>query len=194
MVKKSATLSDNRSYRYELFRKDLLCRRHPDFGRTLMFIMLNPSTADESTDDATIRRCVIYAIDWGYNNLVVCNLSPYRATNPRDLMAVGPEPTEVWGRNLVVVTNNALKADTVVAAWGINGNEENRAARMTSALTANGVDFWCLGLSKHDCPYHPLMRPKDAVLVPYRAFTDSKKRPTCGSIHRTDHIVKIRHA
>ena len=188
MVRKSATLSDDRSYRYELFRRDLLCGgRRSDFGRTLMFVMLNPSTADESTDDATSRRCIRYAIDWGYDNLAVCNLSPYRATDPRDLMALGPEPHEVWERNLAIVVDNASGADTVVAAWGIHGDAENRAARVAGALAANGVDLWCLGLSKHGCPYHPLTQPRDAVLVPYRAFTDPKKRRTRGQDHRTRH-------
>ncbi len=171
MVRRSATLSDDRTYRYELFRKDLSCRRrgrHPDPGRTVMFIMLNPSTADEHTDDATIRRCITYATDWGYDNLVVCNLSPYRATNPRDLMARGPEPAEVYGRNLAVVTGNALKADTVVAAWGANRGAGNRAAGVTGALAARGVDLWCLGTGRRGCPYHPLRRPRDTVLVPYR--------------------------
>ena len=175
-MRASAILSEDRLYRFELTREGLLNRTRggrldPQTAHskgTVMFLMLNPSTADESEDDATIRRCIGYATGWGFDRLVVCNLSPYRATAPRDMISRGPEPTNVWEQNEAVVIANALNADLMVAAWGTKGNIEGRASRMVSALTAAGVPLSCLGLSKDGHPFHPLMQPKDAELVPFR--------------------------
>lgn len=49
------------------------------------FIMLNPSTDDETEDDPTIRRCIGYADDWGFGSLIVGNLFALRATDPQEL-------------------------------------------------------------------------------------------------------------
>lgn len=52
---------------------------------TLTVVMLNPSTADGSKDDPTIRRCKGFAKDWGYGRLVIVNLYAFRATDPREM-------------------------------------------------------------------------------------------------------------
>ena len=49
-----ATFSADRRYRYRLW-------RHWSCGPVLLVIGLNPSTADETRNDATIRRCIGYA-------------------------------------------------------------------------------------------------------------------------------------
>jgi len=75
-----AELSPCGQYRYVLWR---------DTGTgegSVVFIMLNPSTADATTDDPTIRRCLGFARHWGYRTLVVVNLFALRATNPRMLL------------------------------------------------------------------------------------------------------------
>ena len=54
----------------------------------VLFIMLNPSTADHEKDDNTIRRCISFAKSWGYGGLYVGNLFPYRATKPEELLTV----------------------------------------------------------------------------------------------------------
>ena len=51
----------------------------------MLFIGLNPSTADGIDDDPTIRRCIRFAKDRGYGRLSVANLFAYRATRPADL-------------------------------------------------------------------------------------------------------------
>lgn len=48
-----------------------------------MFIGLNPSTADETQDDPTVRRCIRYAQSWGYGALYMTNIFAFRATDPR---------------------------------------------------------------------------------------------------------------
>ena len=79
IIKKSAILSDCRIYRYSLTRTWDVNKKY------VLFIGLNPSTADENYDDPTIRRCVDYAHRWGYGGLVMTNLFAFRATLPIDL-------------------------------------------------------------------------------------------------------------
>ncbi|HHC7270859.1 TPA: DUF1643 domain-containing protein [Vibrio parahaemolyticus] len=69
-MKKTAKLSDCRTYRYELWR--IWDEQKP----YAMFVGLNPSTADETEDDPTIRRCIYFAKSWGYGGLCMANLPP----------------------------------------------------------------------------------------------------------------------
>ena len=81
---KTATFSECRKYRYTLWRRwdGLFASGYA------MFIGLNPSTADETNDDPTIRRCIGYARDWGYGGLCMTNLFAFRATLPKNMKAV----------------------------------------------------------------------------------------------------------
>ena len=63
-MRSDALLSPCGCYRYALWR-----RWEP--GPQVLFIMLNPSTADELTDDPTIRRCIGFARSWGFGSLAV---------------------------------------------------------------------------------------------------------------------------
>lgn len=85
MIQKEASISGCGRYRYAL-------HRWWGHGTTLGFIMLNPSTADADIDDPTIRRCMGFARDFGYDGIRVFNLYAYRATKPADLWKAD-EPT-----------------------------------------------------------------------------------------------------
>lgn len=76
---KDAILSEDRKYRY------ILSRTWDETKPTVLFIGLNPSTADENEDDPTIRRCIIFAKSWGYGGLIMANLFAFRTTNPQGL-------------------------------------------------------------------------------------------------------------
>ena len=73
-----AEISRDGVYRYRL------TRRLSPGNRTVLFVGLNPSTADATHDDQTIKRCVGYARAWGYDVLLMGNLHAYRATDPID--------------------------------------------------------------------------------------------------------------
>lgn len=75
-----AIISEDKKYRYQLW------RIWDDEKPKCLFVMLNPSTADASKDDATIRRCIAFAKSWGYGGIYVGNNFPYRATNPKELL------------------------------------------------------------------------------------------------------------
>src|SRR4051812_49823510 len=94
----NAVISACGAYRY------VLTRQVGGGVRRATFIMLNPSTADASNDDPTIRRCIGFAQRWGCGQLAVLNLFAYRATDPADLKRasepVGPENREWFDKLL----------------------------------------------------------------------------------------------
>ena len=158
----TALLSPDRRYRY------LLVRRAGFGDRIALFIMVNPSRADETENDPTITRCLGYAKAWGCGWLYVCNLSPYRATDPKDMVAAGAEPENVAAYNLAVLEAAATAADIVLVAWGVNGSHENRAERVLDALARWDVEVNCLALTKGGYPVHPLRQRAD--LQPRRYY------------------------
>ncbi len=153
-------LSDCGKYRYALWR-DI----PPRLGElrpigTCLFVMLNPSTADASEDDPTIRRCIGFAERWGFARLAVGNLFAFRATDPRDLGRtddpVGPDNYS-WLERLVA------EAGTVVAAWGASAGSAGRGEHLGFLPD----ETQCLGLTKAGHPRHPLYVRGDAELIPY---------------------------
>ena len=130
-------------------------RREFMFGSgRMVWIMLNPSTATDNANDPTIRRCIGFALAWGYRAMDVGNLSPVRATDPAEIKTL-IEPAHVWSKNLDVIKDVVRDADLVVAAWGVHGEHHDRAkAVVIGAL--EGVDLYCLGKTKDGHPKHPL--------------------------------------
>ena len=85
-----AKFSLDRKYRYRLTRRVGLA------DNAVTLVMLNPSTADETQNDPTIRRCIDFANRWGFGWLHVVNLSPLRSPDPKELLAAGLESDAVW--------------------------------------------------------------------------------------------------
>jgi len=144
---RGAILSDDGLYRYAL-------TREWDTGPTATFIMLNPSTADAYSDDATIRRCVNYARSWGCGALLVVNLYGLRATDPRELWKakdpVGPE----CDVHIVEAVGMARESGgPVVAAWGAHA----RPDRIAAVLELPGIQpLSALAVTATGQPRHPL--------------------------------------
>ncbi|UZD60677.1 DUF1643 domain-containing protein [Shewanella algae] len=113
------------------------------------FIGLNPSTADATINDPTIRRCIGFAERWGYGGLVMVNLFAYRATDPSVMMAatdpVGVNNDE-WLKSL------ADAAGTVVAAWGNHGAFMQRSSKVRELIP----NLHYLKLNSSGEPAHPL--------------------------------------
>jgi hypothetical protein len=124
-----------------------------------MFVGLNPSTADETQDDPTIRRCVAFAKTWGYSAMCMTNLFAFRATLPKDMKAaidpIGPDNDEY-------LFKIAYEAGIIVAAWGANGVYKGRDMEVRALLPA----LHCLALTKEGHPGHPLYLKKTLVPIP----------------------------
>lgn len=143
-------------YRYRLSRKW-------DTGRDLTVIMLNPSVADDTRDDPTIRRCIGFARRRGLAGLNVVNLFALRATDPAALRS---HPDPVGPRNDEFIAE-AAQDSLMVAAWGAHGFAVPRAAEVSAALAAAGVNLQAWGVTKAGHPGHPLYLPSDSVLLPW---------------------------
>ena len=135
----------------------------PDGDGTVVFVGLNPSTADESTDDPTTRRCVGFARDWGFVRLELVNVFAYAATEPADL---GSAPDPVGAGNREAVSTALRRADLVVCAWGNDGLGPHADAVLE--LVARP---YCLGSTLRGAPRHPLYvrattRPRPLVPRP----------------------------
>lgn len=159
-VDKSAELSECGRYRWWLRRS---WEEGSDSNRVVCFVMLNPSTADANVDDPTIRRCIGFAKAWGYNTLVVRNLFPWRATDPKELKLAKNPTGGHRGNNELIA---ACTADMVVCAWGagVPFDRDVEAMNLFSPW-ASGVQLWCLGLTKHGHPRHPLYVPGDVTPI-----------------------------
>ena len=160
----SAVLSDCRTYRYSLTRDiaDTHLGCLDEAGGTVVFVGLNPSTADETTDDPTIRRCIRFARDWGFDRLKMVNLFAYRATDPSDLFSAARDGVDVVGpendHNLSLAFGGA---DRIVAAWGAPAPLTVKRVEQF-AETFHGWQFWALGLTALGSPRHPLYMRADA--------------------------------
>jgi hypothetical protein len=173
----TAIFSPDRRYRYTLSRRwpmDLLLNLkaggvlspHPQ--AVVAFIGLNPSTADETIDDPTIRRCMAFARGWGFGGLVMLNLFAFRATDPaamkREDDPVGPENDAYLAQALSV-------ASLWVCCWGNHGDFRGRGRQVLDLMVGlcarapnGGPPIRHFGLTKTGQPRHPLYMPKMAVL------------------------------
>lgn len=149
-----AVLDESRRYRYCLW------RRVGDEPGTVAFVMLNPSTADENADDPTIRKCKSYARAWGFGRLVVVNLFAFRATNPKEVLAIRDRALVVGSDNDSFLDQVANGQDwstgLVVCAWGKHGGHLGRDHEVLERLRSGKNLPHYLKLTNDGKPYHPL--------------------------------------
>ena len=151
----SAELSPCGLYRYRL---DRVWDRSRDVA---VFVMLNPSTADGATDDATIRKCVAFAKAWGCGRLTVVNLFAFRATEPDDLKRAADPVGPDTDRHIAAACAGRL----VVCAWGAAVAKAKRPVlferpgAVRRLLAGCGASARTLGLTSGGHPGHPLYVP-----------------------------------
>lgn len=144
-------------YRYSLW------RAWSNDSPRIVFVLLNPSTADEQRNDPTIRRCIGFSRAWNYGSVEVVNLFAYRATDFRELFKVSDPVGEENNRFLMQAVE---RCSTVVVGWGTRGTLFGRD-RQAMSLLAGRKDVYCLGITKDGLPRHPLYVKGDRCLVPF---------------------------
>ncbi len=132
----------------------------------VMWIGLNPSTADEQELDNTLRRVRSFSHDWGFNTFIMTNAFAFRATKPKDMhKAVDP----IGPDNDRVLIETARRCEFAVCCWGAKGNFprmlRHRAATVRMLVRSNtNRPLYCLGLNDDGSPKHPLYVPGDTRL------------------------------
>lgn len=147
----NAVISKTGKYRYTLTR---------DWGTgdhgLILWVMLNPSTADAETDDATIRRIVAFSQLWGFEAAAVVNLYAYRATKPADLWAAAKAGVDIIGpKNDKWITKEVYHAQRIICAWGANA-DFHRPREVGAILAKHRKKPWILGTTNSGHPLHPL--------------------------------------
>lgn len=157
-ISMSAEISPCQRYRY------VLHRWWSDEPR-LVFVGVNPSTADSDEDDQTIRRCMYFAHVNGFGGITMLNLLAFRSTDPASIPA---DLTEALGDDNELYVDRFITAGTtVVCAWGTLGKIHGRSDRMVSRIRELGAKPVCLGRTAEGWPRHPSRLPNSAVLEDY---------------------------
>lgn len=155
---RSAVISPCGLFRYRLG------RRWADGGRTLLFVMLNPSTADADVDDPTIRRCIGFAQAEDFSALEVVNLFAYRTPSPQALKVAGYPVGPDNGHHIIAA---ARECSTACLAWGANAAGLKQRSVVRTILASVHRQPWCLSVTKGGEPAHPLMLRASCRLQPY---------------------------
>lgn len=148
----NAVISADGKYRYSLVRE--WDKEKPK----VLFIGLNPSTADEKSDDPTICRCINFAKKWGYGGILMGNLFAIRST---DLSVIYKDPDPVGSENDAHLLEMVKEAKLVVAAWGNHGAYLERSTQIRKLIPG----MKCLVKNVTGEPRHPLYISYDQELI-----------------------------
>jgi len=163
-VHADAILSPCGLYRY------MLTRTWDESLAPIVWVMLNPSSADATKDDPTVRRCVRFAADWGHGGIIVVNLFARRATNPDELARHRKGDALEDDKNNQAIMHVAW-GRRVICAWGAHPAARLRGLygpRHEEVLALfKGRKLECLGVTKGGQPRHPLYVPATTKPVPF---------------------------
>lgn len=155
-----AILSPCGVYRYHLW------RRWDETLPTMVWVMLNPSTADATEDDRTIRRCIGFAKREGCGGISVRNVFALRATDPAELLK-HPDPFGPENEDHLLAARNVSLMAVLVLGWGTKIKRLVRYyQRAASCLAVQSPK--CFGVTKDGDPRHPLYLKGDAELAPWK--------------------------
>lgn len=144
-LESTAIISQDTRYRYAL------TRVWQEGENRVLFVLLNPSTADATKEDTTLRQCVFFAKREGFQSLEMVNLFAFRSTKPSALkqdytLSIGPE-------NDRHIQRAATLAKKIIVSWG-DFNSMGRDQAVLRILRQYG-DLYCLGVTKYGHPKHP---------------------------------------
>ena len=159
-MQNDCTFSACRQYRYTLLHRwDELFDR-----RRALFICLNPSTADENQLDPTLTRIKSFCERLGANEFLMLNIFAYRATDPKDMLAVedpvGPENDAHIQRAITQAYERNQGSLHIVGGCGNHGLHMDRQTAILELLAPfrkfPDLNISCLGKNANQTPKHPL--------------------------------------
>ena len=170
-IDSTAVYSVCERYRYEL------TRVWDEEAPRLLYVMLNPSTADETQNDPTIERCQRRAVRNGFGAMRICNLFAWREASPAALKRAGaPE----GGHNEAALAEAARWANAILCAWGVHGAHRDAHLRATALLSESGTPLFHLGLTQAGHPRHPLYVSYDVTPAPWAPAAEAAQPVSAG--------------
>lgn len=171
-----AVLSEDRVYRYVLYRsldgedwdREFQDSSVPQKRRTVCFVMLNPSTANENRNDPTIEKLMKYGAFWGFQRLAVVNLFAYRETDSKKLRPLASMKDIVGLDNDLYIQRVTVASDQVVLGWGNEGDILGRGLYVARMLGAIRVPLWYFKKTDRGEPTHPLYQRDLAELIEWK--------------------------
>ena len=156
MMKRYAEVSGE--YRYKL------SRIWEPTKNKILFIMINPSTANATEDDRTIKALLEITKKWpGYGGFYVGNLYPHITSRPAELRNM-PYPDDIRAINEKSIEEMASECSIVIYAWGTKGPDERQKEPEWLRKIMNR-DVCIIGLSVKGVPKHPLQRSQYKHLI-----------------------------
>ena len=155
IIDSGADFSKCRKYRYTLWRTWDVSKPK------VMFLGLNPSTADEVKNDPTVTRCINYSKRWGYGGMYMMNIFSFRTTYPIELKkATNP----IGDKNNFWIKKIYRNVDKCIGAWGNDGEFKNRSEDIFKLIPK----LYCLKINSSGQPAHPLYLKSDLKPVLYK--------------------------
>jgi len=138
-------------------------------GPVYAFFGINPSTADDEADDATVRKLLAFVCRWGGSKFLLGNVTPVRATNVQMLRGIRPAAA-IYEENERQITAMIGQADILVPCWGsrtkVQPGLHARIDALLQQLLESGKPVLMFGKTKSGDPMHPLMLGYSTVLRP----------------------------
>lgn len=162
-LKREAIFSNDRSHRF-LLEQSFFGGGSKGF---CLFIMFNPSDADEKKDDPTWSRCWEYTQRWGYLHMKVVNMFSFVTPYPNKLEFVMNSEEDM--ENILIMREQFKSADLIICAWGSIAPRHLRGwmKDRINLIQSWGKDLYCLGINKDGMPVHPLYQPCNLNPVPW---------------------------
>ena len=123
----------------------------------ILYIMLNPSLADDKNDDPTIRRLVSFTKKYNYGGFLVGNIFTTITPNPKEI----DKSKGISVKNFEKLLKLINKVDQIVYAWGDNIEEP----QLLKELVLNPK---CFGKNLNGSPKHPLYLASETKLINFR--------------------------
>ena len=150
-ISRSADISNDKKDRFSLSR--IWDSKKPK----ALYIMLNPSYADDELDDPTIRRLIFFSKKFKFGGFYVTNLFTQITPYPKELNM----NKNLKKKNLKIISELIKKSDLIVYAWGNLVSEPLQLRKLIESPL-------CFGINKNGTPKHPLYLRSDTKLQDFR--------------------------
>ena len=150
-ISRSADISNDKKERFSLSR--IWDSKKPK----VLYIMLNPSYADDELDDPTIKRLIFFSKKFKFGGFYVTNLFTQITPYPKELNM----DNHLKKKNLKIISELIKKSNSIVYAWGNLVNEP----RELLSIVKNPL---CFKKNLNGTPRHPLYLPSSSELESFR--------------------------